>query len=113
MSKQNALTQVNDLSSIVTLSELFTWRVAQTPTAEAYRQFDDASGQWISYSWQETYELINGFIQALSVANLDRGSRIAILLPNGLHAVCIDQASLALACVPVPMHALDNPLPIS
>ncbi|MDO8652229.1 MAG: long-chain fatty acid--CoA ligase [Undibacterium sp.] len=113
MSKQNALTQVNDLSSIVTLPELFTWRVAQTPTAEAYRQFDDASGQWISYSWQETYELINGFIQALSIVNLDRGSRIAILLPNGLHAVCIDQASLALAYVPVPMHALDNPASIA
>jgi long-chain acyl-CoA synthetase len=30
-------------------------------------------------------------------------------LPNGLDAVCIDQAALALACVPVPMHAIDNP----
>ena len=40
---------------------------------------------------------------------LPRGARIAILLPNGLDAICIDQAALALACVPVPLHAIDNP----
>ena len=41
--------------------------------------------------------------------DLPRGARIAILLPNGLDAICMDQAALALACVPVPLHAIDNP----
>jgi long-chain acyl-CoA synthetase len=40
---------------------------------------------------------------------LPHGARVAILLPNGALAVCLDQAALAIACVPVPMHALDNP----
>src|SRR5262249_31578551 len=28
--------------------------------------------------------------------------------PNSLDAVCIDQAVLGLACVPVPLHSIDN-----
>lgn len=46
---------------------------------------------------------------ALARLQLPQGARVAILLPNGLDAVCIDQAALALACVSVPMHAIDNP----
>ncbi|PRC91561.1 AMP-dependent synthetase/ligase [Solimicrobium silvestre] len=113
MLKQTMSTDDNALSSINTLAELFAWRVRQTPTAEAYREFDNSSGQWISSSWQETNQHIAGFINALSTLAMARGSRIAILLPNGLHAVCIDQATLALAHVPVPMHALDNPASIA
>ncbi|MCK7498767.1 MAG: AMP-binding protein [Comamonadaceae bacterium] len=40
-------------------------------------------------------------------------ARIALLLPNGLDAVTLDQAALARGCVPLPMHALDNPLSIA
>ncbi|MFZ6760215.1 AMP-dependent synthetase/ligase [Undibacterium sp. Ji50W] len=102
-----------DLSTVQTLAELFAWRVAQTPDAEAYRQFDDVAGQWISYSWQQTQERVAGFIKALSPLALEHGSRIAILLPNGLYAVCMDQATQACGFVPVPMHALDNPASIA
>ena len=106
-------TSPSDLSALSNLPALFTWRVAQTPSAEAYRQFDASSGQWISYSWQETLHRVTRFAKALSGMKLERGARIAILLPNGLDAVCIDQATLAMACVPVPMHALDNPASIA
>ena len=34
---------------------------------------------------------------------------MAILLPNGLNAMCADQSTLATGCVPVPLHAIDNP----
>ena len=98
--------------SLQTLADLFRWRVAQTPDLEAYRQFDDATQQWISYSWQQTQQKVQQFARALATLQPERGARIAILLPNGLHAVCIDQAAMQLACVPVPMHALDNPASI-
>ncbi|MFZ3000754.1 MAG: long-chain fatty acid--CoA ligase [Undibacterium umbellatum] len=111
ISAQTATT--HDLSTVQTLAELFAWRVAQTPDAEAYRQFDDVQGLWISYSWQQTQERVQGFIKALSPLALEHGSRIAILLPNGLHAVCMDQAVQACGFVPVPMHALDNPASIA
>ncbi|MFZ6814580.1 AMP-dependent synthetase/ligase [Undibacterium sp. Rencai35W] len=113
MSNSNLHMQNTQFSELQTLPALFSWRVQQTPDAEAYRQYDEANAQWQSYSWQQTSERVTGFVKALSGLNLVSGSRIAILLPNGLHAVCIDQASLALAYVPVPMHALDNPASIA
>ena len=97
------------LSALKTLAELFLWRVAQSPNAEAYREFNANSGHWVSTSWQQIGEQVTRYIKALSTLRLDRGARVAILLPNGISAVCIDQATLAMACVPVPMHALDNP----
>ncbi len=96
-------------SGIRTLAQLFSWRVTQTPQAEAYRQFDPQSAAWISTNWSEAGALVAQWTHALAQMGMPRGSRIAILLPNGLDAVCIDQAALALACVPVPLHAIDNP----
>jgi len=113
MAIQNSSTLNDSISSLKTLPELFAWRSAQTPTAEAYRQFDEASGQWVSTTWQAASQRVAQFINALARLNLERGARVAILLPNSLDAVCIDQAVLALAHVPVPMHALDNPASIA
>jgi len=47
--------------------------------------------------------------QALAAMQLPPAARVAILLPNGLHAMCADQATLATGGVPVPLHAIDNP----
>ena len=92
-----------------TLPRLFAWRVAQTPQAEAYRAFDAAAGKWRSTSWAAIGEEVARWTRALARLGLSGGARVAILLPNGLDAICIDQAALALAYVPVPLHALDNP----
>ena len=100
-------------ASVRTLPQLFAWRVATTPRAEAYRQFNPESSSWISTSWAEVGARVARWTEALARLDLPRGARIAILLPNGLDAVCIDQAALALACVPVPLHALDNPASIA
>ena len=37
------------------------------------------------------------------------GARIAILVPNGIEHVCMDQAALSLGLVSVPMHVIDQP----
>lgn len=113
MSNQQRPLQERALTELRTLAELFTWRVTKTPSAEAYRQFNEKNGQWISYTWQETHQRVMDCVRALSQLHLERGARIAILLPNGLQAVCVDQAALQMACVPVPMHALDNPASIA
>jgi long-chain acyl-CoA synthetase len=102
-----------DLEAVRTLPRLLARRVALTPDAPAYRQFDPASGAWASVSWRGFNERVSGFVAALAQLDLPRGARVAILLPNGLDAVCIDQAALALALVPVPMHAIDNPASIA
>ena len=83
--------------------------MATTPLAEAYRQFDAHAGTWASISSAQAGTRVVRWTDALARLGLPRGSRIAILLPDGIDAVCIDQAALALACVPVPLHAIDNP----
>lgn len=113
MATQLESAELSDLSSVRTLPALFAWRVARTPRAEAYRQYDEATAQWTSFRWHDVGERVARLVTSLSRLALPRGARIAILLPNGLHSVSLDQAALALGCIPVPMHALDNPASIA
>lgn len=102
----------DSLNSNQTLNQLFAWRVQQTPREEAYREFDADSDRWRSYTWEEVAALVDKWRLAIGSLQLGHGARVAILLPNGVTAVCVDQACLALGLVPVPMHALDNPASI-
>ncbi len=97
------------LADLHTLSELFDWRVAQSPQTEAYQAYNPGTEQWDRLSWQAVDAQVARHAAALASLGLRRGERIGLLLPNGLNAVCLDQAALRRACVPVPMHALDNP----
>jgi len=83
--------------------------VATSPQREAFREFDAAGGRWISLSWAATQERVKQWQRALAASQLPVGARVAILLPNGLNAMSIDQATLAQGAVPVPLHAIDNP----
>ncbi|HEX5311946.1 long-chain fatty acid--CoA ligase [Aquabacterium sp.] len=102
-----------NLTDVHTLAELLAWRAQASPNGEAYRQFDAAQAQWRSWTWQQAQADVRRWAQALSTWQLERGARVAILLPNGIEAVCIDQACLSLACVPVPLHAIDNPASVA
>lgn len=107
---------MNDIENSVTagtLSGLFAARVAATPDAPAYRQFDAARGQWQALSWAEMAARVEAWRRALGGLRLEAGARVAILLPNGLDAVAVDQACLACGLVAVPMHAIDNPASIA
>ena len=97
------------LDEVRTLPALLSWRIAATPLAEAYRHFDRHAAGWISYSWQEIGQLIERWGQALDKEGLAYGDRVAILVPNGIGHVAMDQAALSRGLVPVPLHAIDNP----
>jgi len=98
-----------DLATLRTLPELLRWRAARTPAALAYREYVRETDAWRSWSWHEVRQMVDQVAQALASLDLPRGARVAILLPNCVDAACIDQAVLACGCVPVPLHALDNP----
>lgn len=83
-------------------------RVSATPSAEAYRAFDESSNVWKSLNWAETAQRVALWSRALCASNLPAGARVAILLPNGFDAMTIDQACLRCGYVPVPLHAIDN-----
>jgi long-chain acyl-CoA synthetase len=97
------------LDEVETLAALLRWRVAQTPLGEAYRHFDRRAERWVSYSWQEFGQLVESWGQALDREGLAHGDRIAILMPNGIEHVAMDQAALSRGLVPVPLHAIDYP----
>lgn len=92
-----------------TIPELLAARVRATPAGEAYRQFDSTRGEWVSYSWKEIAHRIRRWRCALAQEGFPLGARIAILVPNGIEHVCMDQAALSLGLVPVPMHVIDQP----
>jgi len=99
----------SDIAGVQTLPQLLAYRAALTPQSDAYRAFDSATEQWVSLSWSEAAQRVQRWTHALAALQLPAAARIAILLPNGLHAMCADQATLAAGCVPVPLHAIDNP----
>ena len=99
----------SEISSVQTLPQLLAFRVARTPDGEAYRAFDPSTQGWASLSWAQAAQRVNTWAQALAALQLPAAARIAILLPNGLNAMCADQSALATGCVPVPLHAIDNP----
>jgi long-chain acyl-CoA synthetase len=97
------------LAQVRTLPELLRWRVRATPDAEAYRHFDAAAGQWASHSWRGIDLAFDRWRRALAAEGFAAGERVAILMPNGIEHIAMDQAALSRGLVPVPMHAIDNP----
>jgi long-chain acyl-CoA synthetase len=97
------------LAQVRTLPELLRWRVRATPDGEAYRHFDAAAGRWVSHSWHEIDLEFDRWRRALAAEGFAAGERVAILMPNGIEHIAMDQAALSRGLVPVPMHAIDNP----
>lgn len=103
------LTSLLSIQSVQTLPQLLAYRAAHTPDAEAFRAFDSATHAWTSLTWTQTEARVAHWARALAGLQLPAAARVAILLPNGLDAMSADQATLATGCVPVPLHAIDNP----
>ena len=100
---------MTDIDRVQTLPELLAWRATRSPQGEAYREYEAGSRQWRSLSWRDVQTLVGQWQAALASSGVGGGARVAILLPNGLQAMSIDQATLAQGAVPVPLHAIDNP----
>jgi acyl-CoA synthetase (AMP-forming)/AMP-acid ligase II len=56
-----------------TLPELLRRRIALTPAAEAYRQFDAASGRWVGHSWADVGQRVSEYKRALGAEGLPAG----------------------------------------
>ncbi|HEV2153214.1 AMP-dependent synthetase/ligase [Bradyrhizobium sp.] len=103
------ISQPQTLADVTTLPGLLRWRVKATPAAEAYRHFDAEARRWVSQSWQEIDAEFEPWRRALAAEGFAPGERVAILMPNGIPHIAMDQAALSRGLVPVPMHAVDNP----
>ncbi|MGY8635922.1 AMP-dependent synthetase/ligase [Bradyrhizobium sp. 14AA] len=103
------ISQPDGLAEVRTLPELLRSRVRATPATEAYRHFDADARRWISQSWHEIDAEFEFWRRALAAEHFVPGERVAILMPNGIPHIAMDQAALSRGLVPVPMHAVDNP----
>ena len=92
-----------------TIAACFARRVASTPAAVAYRQYDGASEAWVDISWRDA-SLATARVRAgLASEKLGVGERVAIMLRNGPEWIYFDQAAHAEGLVVVPLFVDDRP----
>ncbi len=92
-----------------TLTGLFQARVAATPDQVAYRQFDESTDAWESFTWAQVAAEVLRWQAALIKEGLVPGDRVAVMLRNCVEWVIFDQAALALGLVTVPVYLDDRP----
>jgi long-chain acyl-CoA synthetase len=96
------------VGEISTLSDLFQRRVALTPDAVAYRQYDTGAAGWREYTWRDMAARVVQWRVALVQEDLAVGDRVAVLVPNSVEWVCFEQAALATGLVVVPLFTADT-----
>jgi long-chain acyl-CoA synthetase len=92
-----------------TLDGLFRERVKRTPTAIAYRDYNQQHANWRDYTWEQIDHQVARWQAALTQDGLKPGDRVAVMLRNSPEWVIFDQAALGLGLVVVPLYTQDRP----
>ena len=89
-------------------------RTAFSPPRQAPRD-PDATSSTISAprsgrrcNVREVCERVLRWARAFTANGFKKGDRVAMLLPNGIDAICFDMGALTCGLVPVPLHAIDT-----
>ncbi len=101
--------EIIQASEVQSLPGLFRQRLKITPDDTAYRQYDIASQQWTTTSWQEMANEIARWQAAFDKDGLQPGDKVAIMVKNSREWVVFDQAALGLGLVTVPLYVDDRP----
>lgn len=109
MPEQSSAKPSFGLENLTTLPQLLVNNVERYGEREALRQFDKETKSWHSLSYAQLMARVMEWRRAYAAMNLERGTRIGILMPNSIDHACADQAALANGLVPVPLHAIDTP----
>lgn len=109
MPEQSSAKPSFGLENLTTLPQLLVNSVERYGKREALRQFDKETKSWHSLSYAQLMARVMEWRRAYAAMNLERGTRIGILMPNSIDHACADQAALANGLVPVPLHAIDTP----
>jgi long-chain acyl-CoA synthetase len=91
------------------LCGLFLERVARTPDAVAYVQFEETAQTWIETTWRDTARSVAHWQTALMREGLAPGDRVALMMRNRREWVAFDLAALGLGLVTVPLYPNDRP----
>ncbi|MEP7261363.1 MAG: AMP-binding protein, partial [Usitatibacter sp.] len=91
------------------IPDVFARRVAATPDAVAYRDYDAASSIWKDFTWRSAAEAVAVMRAGLAREELSPGDRVAIMSRNCREWILFDQAALASGLVVVPIYSDDRP----
>ena len=91
-----------------TIGVTFNQRVELTPEKTAYIEFDHQTQEWKSHSWSAMRALAASIQAWFLSLNVNRGERIALMIPNGTLWVAIDQAAAGLGIITVPLYPNDR-----
>ncbi len=91
-----------------TIAQTFNARVDLTPDKTAFNEFDHQAEAWQSYTWNQTRALAASVQKWLIETGIKAGDRIAIMLPNSVMWVAIDQAAAGLGIITVPLYPSDR-----
>lgn len=106
---QSGEERIKALNFVFTIPELLTHHLDKRPDDVAFQCYDGFEKRWKDVSFLDAYQQVLNWRHAFAGMNIERGARVAMLLPNCLEAVLFDQSALANALVPVPLHAIDTP----
>lgn len=107
--QEEGLERVRALDVLSTIPEMLALQVEKRPNAIGWKSWDAKNKAWRDWTFRQGYDEVERWRHAFAGLGLERGARVAMLLPNCMEAVLFDQAALANALVPVPLHAIDTP----
>lgn len=93
----------------ITLAGLFRERVARSPDAVAYRQYNTHTHVWEDTCWSDMGAEVARWQAAMANESLTQGDRVAVLLRNCREWVMFDQAALGMGLVVIPLYTDDRP----
>lgn len=109
MKTESSVTRAAEIRKLKVIPELVSHHLSVRGDLPAVSQFNPKTKTWETLSFRELYDQSVRWAKALAASGLTKGDRVAMLLPNGIDAVCFDQGALLIGLVPVPLHIIDTP----
>ena len=100
--QDNEFTRAEEIRKLRVIPELISHHLEIRGDDPAVCQFNAKTKQWETLSFKELYARALDWANAFVASGLKKGDRVAMLLPNGIDAVCFDQGALFVGLVPVP-----------
>lgn len=98
-----------EIELLRTLPELLFHHLDKRPEIPIYKFYDQRTKEWTTLNVREVCERVLRWARAFTANGFKKGDRVAMLLPNGIDAICFDMGALTCGLVPVPLHAIDTP----
>ena len=92
--QDNEFTRAEEIRKLRVIPELISHHLEIRGDDPAVCQFNAKTKQWETLSFKELYARALDWANAFVASGLKKGDRVAMLLPNGIDAVCFDQGAL-------------------